>query len=276
MKAGFIANKIFSNSTKGTPQGGVISPVLANFALDGLERRLRFVCRISLDKHGHTKYNPNKVNLIRYADDFIITAKSKEYLKEVVKPTLIEFLTERGLALSAEKTKITHISDGFDFLGHNVRKYKGIFMSKPSNKSVKNIKRKVRDIIKKNKAASQEELIRQLNPVIRGWANFFKASCASKAFSYIDQEIHLSLWKWCKRRHNQKNQKWISDRYFHKIGKRNWVFAAKTNDNELLPLFRMTSIPITRHLKIINKANVYDKEFNEYFRKRKLGKSKKR
>jgi hypothetical protein len=84
------------------------------------------------------------------------------------------------------------------------------------------------------------------------------------------------LWKWCKRRHNQKNQKWISNRYFHKIGNRNWVFAAKTDDNKLFPLFRMSSINITRHLKIINKANVYDKEFDEYFRKRKLGKARKR
>ena len=269
LKAGIIKNNSFAKTKKGTPQGGVISPLFANFTLDGLERRLRLACSISLDKHGHTKYNPNKVNLIRYADDLIITAKNKEYLKEVVKPTLVKFLLERGLTISVEKTKITHISNGFDFLGHSVRKYNGLLLTKPSKKSVNKIKRKVRNIINNNKAASQENLIRQLNPVIRGWANFFKASCASKSFSYIDQEIHLSIWKWCKRRHNQKNQKWISDKYFHKIGNRNWVFAAKTDKNELLTLFRMSSININRHVKIINKANVYDKEFNEYFRKRK-------
>lgn len=274
LNAGIIKNSEFFKTRKGTPQGGVISPLLANYTLDGIEEYLRKTCKISLDKHGHSHKNKYKVNLIRYADDFIITAKSKEYLQVVVKPTLIKFLQQRGLSLSIEKTKITNISNGFDFLGHNVRKYNGKLIIKPAMKSVNKVKRKVRDIIKANKAAKQENLILQLNPVIRGWTNFFKANCISTPFNNIDQEIHMTIWKWCKRRHNNKSQKWISDKYFRPIAKRNWVFACLNSDKEIVKLDRMTYIYTKKwHLKIINKANVYDKEYNEYFRKRKqLGK----
>ena len=171
LKCGFVFNKELFPTEEGTPQGGIISPTLANMTLDGLQTMLaekyhkKFVNR-------KTTYYP-KVHLVRYADDFIITGRSKEALEEI-KPLVVDFLKERGLTLSEEKTKITHIDDGFDFLGYNIRKYKGVLLIKPSKKSLKKFMQKIRGIIDSNKGSKQESLIRLLNPVITGWVNFKK------------------------------------------------------------------------------------------------------
>lgn len=151
----------------GTPQGGIISPVLANWVLDGLEGLLN-------KKFKRTTRNGESMNLhvnfIRYADDFVITGGSKEQLEQDVKPLVEQFLRERGLELSAEKTKITHIDDGFDFLGHNIRKYNGKLLIKPSQKAQKTHLDEIRALVNANKTAKQEHLIKLLNPKIRGGA----------------------------------------------------------------------------------------------------------
>src|SRR5882672_1196638 len=135
LKAGYMDKSVLYETADGTPQGGIVSPVLANMALDGLEKILR---RKYPQTGGRATKGKNKqVNLVRYADDFIITGKSKEVLEKEVKPLVVEFLHERGLELSEEKTRITHIEDGFDFLGQNVRKDNGQFLSRPSKKNVK-------------------------------------------------------------------------------------------------------------------------------------------
>ena len=149
----------------GTPQGGVISPTLANMTLDGLEALL---------KQHFGKRNSNKVNVVRYADDFIITGCSKELLEQKVKPLVEAFMAERGLCLATAKTKITHIDDGFDFLGQHVRKYQGKLIIKPAKENIKNFLDKVREIIRSNYAAKTVNLIRLLNPVIRGWVEYHK------------------------------------------------------------------------------------------------------
>jgi len=145
LKAGFIEKHIHYPTEEGTPQGGIISPVLANMTLDGLERELR-------------KQFPKKQkaldNFVRYADDFIITGKTKEVLEEEVLPLVEGFLSQRGLELSKEKTHITRIEDGFDFLGQNVRKYNGKLIIKPAKKNIKTFLEKVRYIIERNAAAS--------------------------------------------------------------------------------------------------------------------------
>ena len=155
-------------TVEGTPQGGIISPTLANMTLDGMERMLKEKYKVSyIDGK---LYHP-KVNCVRYADDFIITADKREILEET-KCMLIEFLGKRGLTLSEEKTLITHISEGFDFLGFNVRKYNGTLIIKPSKKSQKRFTVKLHEIIlAKGKALSQQELIGKLNPIIQGWGN---------------------------------------------------------------------------------------------------------
>ena len=169
LKAGFMEKHVFYATEEGTPQGGICSPVVANMALDGLERELRgrYPKASALSRKA-------KVNLVRYADDFIITGSSKKLLEEEVKPLVESFLKERGLELSAEKTHITRIEDGFDFLGQNVRDYGGTIVVKPSRKNVATFLEKVRGIIKASKHVTAGHLIVNLNPVIRGWANYYR------------------------------------------------------------------------------------------------------
>ncbi|CAA9304276.1 MAG: Retron-type RNA-directed DNA polymerase, partial [uncultured Chloroflexia bacterium] len=169
LKAGYLEHHVLNATDTGTPQGGIVSPVLANLALDGLERRLRVAYPKSSGPHRRAA-----VNLIRYADDFIITGRSKALLEEEVKPLVEQFMRERGLELSQEKTSITHIEDGFDFLGQNVRKYNGKLLIKPSKQNVKAFLDKVRETIKANKQAPTGQLIAMLNPIISGWAHYHR------------------------------------------------------------------------------------------------------
>ena len=177
LKAGYIENRTLFPTEAGTPQGGIISPTLANMTLDGLEKLLAE--HFPRQKWKDGKIWPPKVNLVRYADDFIITGDSKELLENEVRPLVEQFLKERGLALSADKTRITHIDEGFDFLGQNLRKYDGKPLVKPSKKNTHAFLEKVRGIIDANKSVSQTLLIGLLNPVIRGWANYHR-HCAAK------------------------------------------------------------------------------------------------
>jgi RNA-directed DNA polymerase len=171
LKAGFMESIALWPTEAGTPQGGIISPTLANVALDGLEAEL------------HRRFRqPAKVNFVRYADDFIVTGCSKELLETEVKPLVANFLRVRGLGLSEEKTRITHIEQGFDFLGHNIRKYrKGKVLTKPSRQGVISLLRRARALIKANKAATQADLIATVNPLLRGWANFYRTPSPSKS-----------------------------------------------------------------------------------------------
>src|SRR5216683_5034512 len=183
LKAGFIESNALWPTEAGTPQGGIISPTLANIALDGLEAEL------------HRRFRqPTKVHLVRYADDFIISGRSKELLENEVKPLVADFLRVRGLELSQEKTRITHIEQGFDFLGHNVRRYRnGKFLSKPSRQGVISFLRRIRGLIKANKAATQADLIVTLNPLLRGWANFYRHAVAKEVFRRVDHEVWKAI-----------------------------------------------------------------------------------
>ncbi len=194
LKAGFMEKGIFHETEEGTPQGGIISPVPANMALDGLERKLR---------KEFTK--KEKVNLIRYADDFIVTGATKELLQERVRPVIMNHIGERGLSLSEEKTKITHIREGFDFLGWNVRKFgKGKLIIRPSEKNFKNFLDKTRKIIRDSTHIHPLYLIRKLNPVIRGWANYHRHVVCKAAFGRADYEVTKAIWGWARRRHPKK------------------------------------------------------------------------
>jgi len=210
----------------------------------------------------------NKVHTIVYADDFVITGKSKEFLENEVLPEVKKFMEERGLRLSEEKTVITHIKDGFDFLGQNVRKYKRKVLVKPSKENTKRFLDNIRGIIKKNPTVKEEELIDKLNPKIRGWANYHRHIVAKETFSYVDYHIYNALQRWCKRRHPKKGKWWINKKYFHTIGTRNWVFAAKTEGGEMKELLRADATKIIRHIKIRKEANPYDPKWDVYFEER--------
>jgi RNA-directed DNA polymerase len=182
LKAGFVFKDELFPTDDGTPQGGVISPTLANMALDGLEKLLQNHFDLSL-KGAVSAFchNKSKVNLVRYADDFIVTATTKEIAEEA-KGIIRDFLKVRGLELSEEKTLITHIDCGFDMLGWTFRKFKGKLIVKPSKKSIKALAATLSEtILQRGKAWEQELLFEKLNQEIRGWANYHQSVCASEA-----------------------------------------------------------------------------------------------
>ena len=267
LKAGYIYDRILYPTDAGTPQGGIISPTLANMTLDGLEAELKKFCR------------QDKVHMVRYADDFIITGNSKEFLENEVKPLVETFLSARGLELSAEKTSITHIDQGFDFLGVSIRKYNGKLLIKPSKKNVKACLDKVRNAIKDNKTAKQINLIKMLNPILRGWATYHRTVSAKETFRHVDNENWKSLWQWARRRHPNKRPAWIVRKYFKKVGNRHWEFAAEDTEKTYrdgkpleISLCRAFDIPIRRHIKIKGEANPFDPKFRTYFEERRFSK----
>lgn len=268
LKSGFVFNKELFPTEEGTPQGGIISPTLANMTLDGLERMLKKQFKLKQSRNGY--YNP-MVNFVRYADDFIITAKNREILENGVKPLVCEFLQARGLTLSEEKTKITHLDEGFDFLGFNIRKYKGTLLIKPSKKSLKNFMTKIRGIIDANKGSKQESLIRLLNPVITGWVNYFKYCVASDTFKKADSQIFKKLWQWAVRRHPKKGKKWVAQKYFGRVGNQNWYFISifsKGDSEKKVILKKLYDTKIIRYVKIKSTANPLDSDWRGYFDKR--------
>lgn len=260
LQAGYIENGDTFSTTAGTPQGGVISPTLLTITLSGLEQAVRSA--ISNKKKG-------KVHISVYADDFIITGATKEILEERVMPTVERFLSERGLSLSKEKTKITNISEGFDFLGFNIRKYRGKLIIKPAKESIKRFLKDIRDVIKRNKTAKAENLIRLLNPKIRGWTNYYRFVCSKETFAYVSHNIFQALWRWAKRRHPNKGKVWVKNKYYRREKVRDWLFFAKiklpNGGFTILNLFESGLVTIRRHTKIKADATPYDPEYFDYF-----------
>ena len=270
LKAGYMESKVWFATGEGTPQGGIISPVLANLTLDGLESLLGKKFPRELKRGGKRYYQ--KVNMVRYADDFIITGKSRELLEQEVLPLVVSFMKERGLELSPEKTIITHIDSGFDFLGQNVRKYNGKLLIKPSKKNVKAFLQKVRSLIKKHRMAPQSRVLEILNPVIRGWANYHRHVVSKETFSKVDHQIWRALWNWARFRHPNKGRRWIIRRYFHAVKSRSWVFGVALSEEEArikgrtrTNLVNASELAIRRHTKIENQANPYDPDWSGYF-----------
>ncbi len=272
LRSGYMEKHVLHETTDGTPQGGIISPALANWALDGLEPLLKGKypkgkCFKSL------KGERPCVNLIRYADDFVITGKSKELLEGEVKPLVEKFLQERGLELSPTKTVITHVEKGFDFLGQNVRRYpNGKLLIKPSKKNVKTFLGGIRRMIKAALGKSAADLIDELNPRIRGWANYHRHVVSKRTFDRADHEIFSRLWRWARRRHPNKRASWLKQKYFGLYQGRDWSFFGETCDDEGQPckvwLYRAASTPIKRHVKVKGEANPYDPAYETYFEKR--------
>jgi RNA-directed DNA polymerase len=193
LKAGYVDRHVLYPTDAGTPQGGIISPALANMTLNGLGLALR-------EKFSSTERakQSSQVRLVLYADDFIITGSTKELLVDEVKPLVESFLQERGLELSPTKTRITHISDGFDFLGQNIRKYQGKLLIKPSTRSVQALVAKVREVVKGSLQLSAGSLVQRLNPIISGWANYHQHVVSKQTFGKVDTHIFRMIWRWSK------------------------------------------------------------------------------
>jgi RNA-directed DNA polymerase len=264
LKAGFIFKGKFNPTEMGTPQGGVISPLLANIGLHGLETYIKFT-------------NP-KLGVVRYADDFIVTARERESL-EKVQIQIQQWLSQRGLELSAEKTLITSMEEGFDFLGFNHRHYKGKLLIKPSKKKVLDFCKRLGQEIKALNGNTQEVVIRKLNPILRGFSNYYRGVVSKETFSYISSRLWRYLWHWAKRNHANKNTKWIRKRYFKTINGDKWTFACCTSNRQGFEkdfyLYPIAYTPIERHIKVKGEASPDDSSLNEYWEKRhqKLGKS---
>lgn len=227
--------------------------VMANHHLRNTALSLKAKGLLSLMLSLPEDWDYTTINLVRYADDFIVTAATKEIAEEA-KELIRDFLKTRGLELSEEKTLITHIDDGFDMLGWTFRKFNGKLIVKPSKKSLKAFTASLSEtILGRGKAWKQNLLIEKLNQQIRGWTNYHRSVCASEAFTHIDYVLYELLWRWAKRRHPHKGKWWVSTNYWHRRGNRNWVFS--TEDKELL---RVDHIPIIRHTKVRMDANPYD------------------
>jgi RNA-directed DNA polymerase len=267
LTAGYIEEKTFYPTSGGVPQGGIISPALLVIALSGLEDVIK---KATSPKE--------RVYMISYADDFIITGASREVLEHKVMPLLVSFLKERGLELSLEKTSITHVDKGFDFLGFNIRKYQGKLLIKPSKKNVKAFLENIRALVKSQGAAKTEDFTQQLNMKIRGWANYYRHVVAKETFNYVDEAIFWAILRWINRRHPRKNNAWKYKKYFRSEGLRRWIFSTVVEDKEgksaFLDLFKASQIPIRRHIKIRAEATPYDPQFKEYFINRKWLKSR--
>ncbi|MCC8461960.1 MAG: group II intron reverse transcriptase/maturase [Rickettsia endosymbiont of Ecitomorpha arachnoides] len=261
LKAGYMEKNTLLQTQEGSIQGAILSPCLALMTLSGLEAAVKDGVKPS-----------DKVNVIAYADDFVITGNSKELLENHIKPKVEAFLQQRGLSLSEEKTKITHIQQGFDFLGFYIKKYNAKLLIKPAKKNVKNFLTEIRNTIKNNPTAKTENLIYLLNPKIRGWANYFRHVVSKSTFSKVDYCIFKAIFNWAIRRHPNKNKYWVKGKYFRSTGLRNWIFSAKIGTSEVknrfVDLFKASTVKIKWHIKIQAAANPFDPVFLDYLVKR--------
>jgi RNA-directed DNA polymerase len=266
LKAGFLDQPVLYPTEAGVPQGGVASPVIMNLALNGWERHITGAFPTF---QGHTRTTGH---VISFSDDFVVTGRSKAFLEQEVQPLVEQFLAERGRALSHEKTQITHIEDGLDFLGVQVRKYRGKLLCTPAKKNVHAFLDTIRGLVKSHKPAITGHLILQRNPVMRGWAQSHQYGASKRTFAKVDHQIFILLWQWARRRHPHTSRHGIRDKDFRSEDGNNWVFfghvSRSNGTQEDVRLFRASSVPIRRHTKIQGEANPYAPEWEPYFEAR--------
>ncbi|NET67479.1 MAG: group II intron reverse transcriptase/maturase [Moorea sp. SIO1G6] len=285
LKAGYIDNKTFYETESGTPQGGIISPLLANIALHGMEEELGIVYKWRKDirkEAGGYWNNTTKRTFIRFADDFVVLTESKEDAEEA-KAIIKKWLTKKGLTLSEEKTKIRNLKEGFDFLGWNFRKYPTsarksgmVTLIKPSKKNIQKFRNEIKETFQKLKGGSAKTVVGKLNSKIRGWGNYHSGVAAKETFGKMDGYIHWKCLRWAKRKHHKKSGKWISQKYFGKLcpGRNdNWVFGEKSLDNAYMQ--KLSWIPIQRHTLVQHKNSPDDPKMKQYWEKRKVKQSEK-
>jgi RNA-directed DNA polymerase len=265
LQAGFVEKGQLFPTRAGTPQGGVISPLLANWTLDGMEATVK----------GLFGRRP-KVHVIRYADDFVVVAETKEILEETVQPALQRFLAERGLRLSEEKTMVTHIRDGFDFLGKTLRKFGPQLIVQPSKAAAKSIVAKLGSLLRQSRSVPYAALLSKLNRLLRGWGNYHRYTSSSRVFGRVDYWLLEGIWRWIKRQHKGKRLRKHLAKYF---AKGLWTHSAWTKDgsgsSRLIELVRLGALGLRRHIKIRGAANPYDPEQEDYFQMRRaLGTSR--
>jgi RNA-directed DNA polymerase len=268
LRAGYLEKHVLFATTEGTPQGGIISPALANRTLDGLQRLLA-------ERFGtpRSRLRRCKVHLVRYADDFIITGASRLLLHYEVQPLVEQFLKERGLELSHEKTRITPIENGFDFLGQTIRRHRsGKILIKPSKRSVKTFLAKIQETIDNSGSMTAGDMIWRLNQQIKGWTMYHRFAVSNHTFAAVDNRIFWKLRRWCRKRHRQKSWGWIRKKYFQRAGDRDWVFTGVIRDSKgkgwPIRLMKAAGVKVLRWVKIRSEANPYDPSWEPYLEER--------
>jgi RNA-directed DNA polymerase len=267
LKAGWVFEGKKENSDEGTPQGGVISPLLAKIALHGMENRLMQYAE-NLKEKGGKIANRKRLTFVRYADDFVVLHHNREVIDRA-KYIIMNWLGEAGLEISEEKTRITNTNDGFDFLGFNIRQHQvGKYNSgksphgellgfktliTPSKEKIKKHYQKIADVIRSNNSSSQSKLIFKLNPIIRGWSNYYSTVVSKDTFQRLDMLVWKRLERWVKRRHKNKSLKWIMQKYFKSINNRSWVFS-----DGVYILRNHSETSIVRHVKVQGEKSPFD------------------
>jgi RNA-directed DNA polymerase len=267
LKAGVIeTGKGFTPTDEGTPQGGVISPLLLNVALHGLETAAG-VRYYPADHHEAGKVKPGSPTVIRYADDLVAHCHSQRQAEQV-KAQIAEWLAPRGLTLNEEKTRIVHIDDGYDFLGFNVRRYNGTLLIKPSKAAIQRIRERLRVEFRALRGANAAAVIARINPITRGWTAYYRGVVSSSTFSALDNHLWALTYKWATFSHANKPKKWIVARYFGKYNKfRNdrWVFGDAASG---IYLAKPSWTGIVRHTMVKGAASPDDPALAEYWANR--------
>ncbi|MDH6135989.1 RNA-directed DNA polymerase [Kitasatospora sp. MAA4] len=255
LKAGVLEQGRFAMTTEGTPQGGVISPLLLNVALHGMGEAIG----ANHSQRGTRTHSPT---LIRYADDFVVLCATEEEAWQL-KDRLADWLAPRGLTFNEEKTQVRHLNDGFDFLGFNVRRYRDKLIIKPSEDAVRRARKRIRDTIREHYGSPAENLISALGPFVRGWSTYYRHVVAKVMFKTLDSYTYECLWRWATRQHRSKPGKWIAQRYwgqFRRGRAAKWVFGTPERH---LPHFSWTKI--VRHIPVRGEASRDDPELVEYW-----------
>lgn len=278
LKAGYMEKDKWYATEQGTPQGSCISPLFLNIAMHGMEtllnqyQRTRYYTVRSGKGIGkrYPKQQP-RYRIATYADDFVINAETKEEIEAVI-PILEPWLEERGLQLNLEKTRIVHIDQGFNFLGVTIRRFKKITLTKPQKSKVQLFLKGIREWLKRHPSMKTEGMIKQLNPKIRGWGNYYLPWVSKDVFGYVDHEIWKAIWAWCLRRHPQKGKRWVAKKYFQTVNNRSWVFATRIKDRHgketWLNIKRLSDMSITRHTLIRDMASPDDPQQKSYWQLR--------
>lgn len=273
LKAGYVEMGRVYDTQSGTPQGGIISPLLANIALHGMEEFLSQFIEIKRYRKPNgrltTETRP-RYGFIRYADDFIITARKIEDI-DFIKPYIEGWLRNRGLELNQDKTRIVNVETGFNFLGFNIRQHNGKCLTKPQKEKVLVKLKEIREWLKNYPDVSPEVLINKLNPIIRGWGNYYRYGVSKQVFSFFDDQIWRMLYKWALRRHGKRRKKWVLRKYFRRLSG-GWKFFALTQDRRSKPksiyITELSKIPIQRHVKVKGSASPDDPTLHEYWHSR--------
>ena len=285
LKAGYVEAEMFHSTPEGAPQGGSISPLLLNIALNGMEEMLLSftTTRIYQPSSKAKSQEPRKrtsptYGYCRYADDLVVTAKTKADIEAIV-PILQAWLKPRGLELNLDKTQIVNIQQGFHFLGFSIRHYKGKCLCRPQKEKVLTFLERIRSWLKHNASITPAAVIHYLNPILRGWGNYYKHGVSKEVFSYVDHQIWQAIWRWCRRRHPNKGSQWIVRKYYRTFKGRSWTFATTVPDRagkrKPLTLVRLADIPIQRHVKVKGTASPDDPALRDYwtYRQTRYGKT---